>query len=312
MKILIDVDALQETKVLSPELAATLRQHAVRDTGSTAINVLLALGALAIAAGILTLAPRPLLGAALGLGFVLAGFLVQTALREHWSKLGSIWMIVGALILAGGVGALINQPLAACLVGAAILAGVGYMAQSRLLMALVPVALLAAIGGSTGYWHASYQITIREPTITIALFSALAFGAWQFVKRASGIVETLGLIFARVCVIIVNFGFWIGSLWGDSPGQIWRAPETWEYSTRQIPEIVFVIGWAAALLAIGVWGAKAGRRFIVNTAATFGAIHLYTQWFERLGLNPISVIVAGVATVAIGLMLWRYNRSALV
>jgi iron complex transport system permease protein len=72
-----------------------------------------------------------------------------------------------------------------------------------------------------------------------------------------------------------------------------------------------VVGWALALLAAGAWGAKNGRRFMVNTAATFGAIHLYTQWFERLGADPLSVMLAGVATIAIGLGLWRYNRGVL-
>jgi iron complex transport system permease protein len=312
MKILIDVDALEQSKLLTPELAATLRAHAVRDTGSTAINILLAFGALAIAAGILALNPSPMIGAGLGLGFVLAGLFISRGLSQQWGKLGGIWMIVGALILAGGVGALIDQPLAACLVGAAILASVGYMAGSRLLIGLVPMALLAAIGGSTGYWHASYAICIREPTLTILLFSAIAYAAWQLAKSLTGLHHSLALIFARVCVVLVNFGFWVGSLWGDTPGGIWREPEAmWGSGTPQIPDTAFVIAWFVALLAVGYWGAKAGRRFIVNTATTFGAIHLYTQWFERLGLDPISVIVAGVATVAIGLWLWHYNKAAI-
>jgi iron complex transport system permease protein len=312
MKILIDVDALEQSQILTPELAASLRRHAVRDTGSTAINTLLAFGALAIAAGILALNPEPLTGAGLGLAFVIAGLLISRSFAQQWGKLGDIWMIVGALILAGGVGALIDQPLAACLVGAAILATVGLLAESRLLIGLVPVALLAAIGGSTGYWHASYAITIREPTLTIGLFSALAYGAWYVSQQLTNIRHSLGLIFARVCVILVNFGFWVGSLWGDTPGGIWRDPEAWwGNDAPQIPDTAFVVAWLLALLAVGYWGAKTGRRFIVNTATTFGAIHLYTQWFERLGMNPISVIFAGGATVAIGLWLWHYNKKAI-
>ena len=45
----------------------------------------------------------------------------------------------------------------------------------------------------------------------------------------------------------------------------------------------------------------------VNTAATFGAIHFYTQWFERLGAQPWAIIVAGLTVVAIAVALWRYN-----
>lgn len=312
MKIIIDIDLLEQAKVLTPEQAAILRAHAINDTGSTAINVLLAFGALAIAAGILALNPSPLMGAVTGVAFVIAGFLLTRTYAKQWGKLGHIWLIVGALILAGGVGALINQPLAACLVAAAILTGVAVLAESKLLIGLVPFALLAAIGGSTGYWHASYAITIREPTLTIILFSALAYVAWQVTKRSEGLRSALALIFARVSVVLVNFGFWIGSLWGDTPGNIWRSPEEmWNDSTTQIPDVAFAVGWLLALVAVGYWGAKAGRRFIVNTATTFGAIHLYTQWFERLGVDPVSVIAAGAATVAIGLWLWHYNKAVL-
>jgi hypothetical protein len=37
---------------------------------------------------------------------------------------------------------------------------------------------------------------------------------------------------------------------------------------------------------------------------TFGAINYYTQWFERLGAEPLTIIVAGLTTVAVavGLM----------
>ena len=40
------------------------------------------------------------------------------------------------------------------------------------------------------------------------------------------------------------------------------------------------------------------RRSTVASAATFGAINYYTQWFERLGAEPLTIIVAGLTTVA--------------
>ena len=55
MKIMIDVDELEREGVLTPELAAKMRQIAMRDTGSTAINIVLAFGAIAVAAGLLAL-----------------------------------------------------------------------------------------------------------------------------------------------------------------------------------------------------------------------------------------------------------------
>ena len=42
--------------------------------------------------------------------------------------------------------------------------------------------------------------------------------------------------------------------------------------------------------------------------ATFGAIHFYTQWFERLDASPATVIAGGIIAVAIAFLLWRYNQ----
>jgi hypothetical protein len=59
------------------------------------------------------------------------------------------------------------------------------------------------------------------------------------------------------------------------------------------------------------WGARNGRRFLVNTVATFAGIHFYTQWFERLGATPLTVIAGGAVAILLGLGFWRYNQSAL-
>jgi hypothetical protein len=71
------------------------------------------------------------------------------------------------------------------------------------------------------------------------------------------------------------------------------------------------VGWAVVLLAGGAWGALSGRRFLVNTAVVFGGIHFYTQLFEYLGPDPLALIIAGAATIALGLGLWSYNRKVL-
>ena len=68
-----------------------------------------------------------------------------------------------------------------------------------------------------------------------------------------------------------------------------------------MPASVFSIGWALALIAVAVWGVRVNRRWVVNVAAVFGAIHFYTQWFERLGATPLSVLLAGL--LALGLAL---------
>ena len=112
----------------------------------------------------------------------------------------------------------------------------------------------------------------------------------------------------------MNFGFWIGSLWGDNLRLV-RAvffnddtARTARLGRAMIPDYVFSIGWALALILVGVWGVKAGRRWALNTAAVFGGIHFYTQWFAILGANAFSVLLAGVILIAIAMGLRAFNR----
>jgi len=44
--------------------------------------------------------------------------------------------------------------------------------------------------------------------------------------------------------------------------------------------------------------------------AVFGAIHFYTQYFERLGASPGSILFAGLAALGIAFAIFRYNKFA--
>jgi hypothetical protein len=120
----------------------------------------------------------------------------------------------------------------------------------------------------------------------------------------------LALIAARTSVFMVNFGFWIGSLWGDYLlliRSLWRGhPRV--LTDWEIPPSAFVIGWAVVLLATGIWAVQENRRWVVNVVAVFAAIHFYTQWFERLGLDPMSVLVGGLIMLAFAIGLWMFNK----
>jgi iron complex transport system permease protein len=192
--------------------------------------------------------------------------------------------------------------------------------RNALLMALVPLASAAALGSSTGYFHACYMLIVTEPTITVLVFALLAWVAYNAAQLIPAALEGLALVFARVSLVIVNFGFWVGSLWGDYPAISWRHPEiysgaswqdqqAWRAAAIHVPDYVFIIGWALAIIAAGIWGAHVNRRWVVTLATTFGAIHFYTQWFERLGANPAAVIIAGLIAVAIAVALWRYHSG---
>jgi hypothetical protein len=153
--------------------------------------------------------------------------------------------------------------------------------------------LSASIGARTGYFHASYFLVIKEPTITVILFSTLAIGLYQLSKRVSAEYERVAIASARTGVFLVNFGFWIGSLWGERS------------DAREIiiSDTAFAVAWALALVATAIWSWQRNRRWILNTVATFGGIHFYTQWFEHLGASPGTVLVAGLLALgfAVGL-----------
>ena len=237
MKILIDVDELERKGMLTPELATRLRESAGQDVKTTAINLVLGFGAVAVAAGLMALVQSTELAAALGLAFLVGGYLAQAASPRQWNKLGSIWMVLGALTLATSIGALLDRPLAISLIAAAIFFSVGLLAESHLLIG-PPVT----------------KIAVREPTLTILLFSALAFATWRIALAYPAPLSNLALTFARVSVVLFNFGFWVGSLWGDTPGQLWTLPESSEWSPPEVPAVAFAAAWALAIVAAGFWG----------------------------------------------------------
>jgi len=161
----------------------------------------------------------------------------------------------------------------------------------------VPLALAGALGSSTGYMHSVYMLTVNEPSITIAFFALLAGAAYIVSKHVGQAYQQLAITFARVSLILVNFGFWIGSLWGDYPGEtwaqgegsrLWSNREAWRAAHLHIPEIAFIVSWAIVIIAVGAWAARANRRWVVTTAAVFAAIRvLHTvvraAWCRALG-----------------------------
>ena len=318
IKIVLDVTRLVQEGKLTRDEAERLKSLASHDTSTLAISALMVFGAAAVSAGILALNPSFATGAALGVAFVLVGLAVTFRGSAEWSLLGMATVIIGALLLSGGVIGLFEGALVGTCFASALLFVLAALIRSSFLMALVPLAVAGALGSSTGYTHATYMLIVREPAITILVFSVLAAAAYLVSLQVRPVYERLALVFARMSLLLVNFGFWVGSLWGDYPGQSWlhggtysgsESSQTWRAAAWHIPDYVFVVGWAGLLVAIGLWGAHVNRRWVVNTAATFGAIHFYTQWFERLGARPWAIILAGLTVVAFAVALWRYNAA---
>ncbi|MGF1659849.1 MAG: hypothetical protein ACFCUS_10490 [Rubrimonas sp.] len=217
--------------------------------------------------------------------------------------------------------------LAMLYAGVAVLA-LGLWLDVRALSAL-SIAFFASALSTTAYSGANYSVTIYESTLTIAQFALIAglcLLTTRFeVERWSRHARIVGLL----AFVWINVAFWIGSLWGDWVGaHLWgpnradffaeiqgqpyeeaaweaahaQAAAAWEAfsaTALEIPAAAFSIMWALLLLGTALWAALTDRRSIFNAAATFGAIHFYTQWFETFEDEPSALIAAGVIAIAL-------------
>ncbi|PCJ83741.1 MAG: hypothetical protein COA54_14975 [Thiotrichaceae bacterium] len=289
MKVTIDLDQLLGEGKITQIEHDKFSELSEKSTGSLAFNILIGFGVIAVSGASLALVPATTTAIAIGLVILIAGLAILRNNWEQWKVLANICILVGALMTGGGLVTEFKGSLSSILSVTAIFAVAGIFARSTLLTVLATLMLAACIGARTGYFHASYFLVIQEPTITVILFSILAIGLYQLSKRLSAEFERIALASARASVFLVNFGFWVGSLWGDRS------------ATRDMvmSDTTFAVLWALALLATAIWSWKRNRRWVLNTVATFGGIHFYTQWFEHLGASPGTVLVAGL--LALGL-----------
>lgn len=310
MKVVLDLSQLLEDGEITQAEADKLRRLSVKSTGSLAFNILIGFGVIAVAVGAIALVPDAMTGIILGAIVLGLGLLILHRSPVEWGVLGNICVILGALGLGGGIVYMTEGSIWAflgCAIGFAVAAVV---AKSGLLMALAIIALSSVLGARTGYFHASYFLGIKEPTLTIIAFCLITLAAYQVSLMVSAAYERLALMAARVSILLVNFGFWIGSLWGDRIEQISEVLGRAKENIIFIPRLYFVIGWALALIAFAVWAMKNDRRWVVNVCAVFGAIHFYTQFFERLGPNPLAILLGGVSALGIAIGIWQFNKTA--
>lgn len=310
MKVVLDLSQLLEDGEITPAEAEKLKRLSLKSTGSLAFNILIGFGVVAVAAGAILLVPDAITGIVLGAIILALGLVLLHYSRVEWGVLGNICVILGALGLGGGVVYMTQGSIWAFLGCAVGFAAAAVIARSGLLMALAVLALSSVLGARTGYFHASYFLGIKEPTLTIIAFSLITLAAYQISLMVGAAYERLALMAARVSILLVNFGFWIGSLWGDRLEQISSVLGRAKENIIFIPRLYFVIGWALALIAFAVWAMKNDRRWVVNVCSVFGAIHFYTQFFERLGPNPLAILLAGVTALGIAIAIWQYNKKA--
>jgi iron complex transport system permease protein len=315
MKITLDISRLVEEGKLTPTEAERLKTLASHDLGTLGINILIGFGVVAVAAGTVALVPTPMTAVALGIVLFAAGCAIVLKPVQHWLVLGEIWLVIGALMFCGGVLGYGNGSLASMLIVTAALTLAAVAARSSLLIAFAVLAASACLGARTGYSHAMYSLAIFEPSLTVLLFAGLALLTYLGSKHLTVDYERVAITASHTAIVLVNFGFWIGSLWGD-PLILLRGKHGSVSSAflndTVIPASAFSVAWALALIAALIWGVKTNRRWLVNVAASFGAIHFYTQWFEKLGATPLSVLFGGLAMLVVALALRSFNRHRTV
>lgn len=325
MRLLVDIEALVRDGTVSAAQAARIRARARADSLSLGIGILLVFGAVAVVAGTIFLLESARATVALGLGLGAAGLLLALSGRGAHPALPGMLAVIGILTHLGGIFGLEAEPAHPWLVflyAAALIGGAGLALDLRFMTALSVFALAQTLA-TTGYFQATYWLAIFEPTLTIAIFGTLALAAAGAAPRLEERWARHARIFGLIAFIWVNLAFWIGSLWGDRIGETlidpgladgldWEARAAAEAAFREslthIPELAFVVAWAALILAAGALGAWRARRSVVNAAATFGAIHFYTQLFERVEMEPRLLILAGLLAIAFGWVLIVYNR----
>ena len=314
MKIVLDLSDLVERGQLTPVEAQRLRGLAALNASTVAVNLLIGFGLAAVVASIGALMPTAATAVFLGALLVVIGVGLRWGAAKALHLLSQICVVVGAFSLCGGLVVLDEGSLRVILLGTLILTALSVLVRSGLLIACAVLTIGAALGSSTNYSHALYELSVEQPTLTILVFSLIAALAYAVSLQLPAAYERLALIAARVAVLAVNFGFLVGTLFGDNMAR-WRAVVdrnpalviTDDVSTR-IPAGAFAIAWAIALVAVAAWAYRVNRMWVVNTVAVFGALHFYTQWFERLGANPVGVLGAGLLTLAFALGLWHFNR----
>ena len=275
-------------------------------TGSLALNLLIGFGIIMVCVGVITLTQSASTALIMGLLTFLIGLLIKFKGTKEWSVLSSCCSISGVLIFIGGMNiwlmeAILSEsvflPLAMNveILTTFILIASSVFLTSNTLAALSILSIAQITGAGTDYFMASYIIWVSSPVVTIVLFSALAFFLYYLSRSTLSRYENILITGSRTSVLVANFGFWVGSLFGGGD--------------LEVSSELISMAWALSLIGFAVWGWRANRRWVVIVSSIFGAIHFYTQWFTILEMEPASVVIGGVIAIGIGIGIKRIDST---
>jgi len=297
MKITLDLTDLVSRGELTKDEADRLAKLGARDTGSLGVNIPLGFGTVAVALGGGFLFPSPESVITIGTILFVVGLALILNKQTKWALFAQMCITIGALGIVGGVMYITSGNLYVNLAMAAGLAVAAFAASSGLLGALAILQFSVALGAGTAYFGGGYFTWVEHPALTIGVLAVVSIALTYIATRLPAASERVALIMARTGVLMINLAFLVGSIFGDQFVQ-------WDVS---LEANVFSVVWAVLLIGVGVWGVMSNRRWVVNAAAVFGAIHFYTQWFEYLGPNPLSVLGGGILLIGFGFGLRWFN-----
>ena len=307
MKIVLNIKELLEEGKINQTEYDKLLSLSKNETGSLALNLLIGFGIIMVCVGVITLTQSFSTSLIMGLLTFLIGLFIQFKGTKEWSVLSSCCSISGVLIFIGGmniflIDAYVSEsvflPLAMNveILTAFILIASSVFLTSNILAALSILSIAQITGAGTDYFMASYTIWVSSPVVTIVLFSALAFFLYYLSRSTLPRYKNILITGSRTSVLVTNFGFWVGSLFGGGK-EVGVSPQ------------LMSIAWALALIVFAVWGWRANRRWVVTVASIFGAIHFYTQWFTILEMEPALVVISGVIAIGIGIGIKRLDST---
>ena len=306
MKIVLNIKELLEEGKINQTEYDKLLSLSKNETGSLALNLLIGFGIIMVCVGVITLTQSFSTSLIMGLLTFLIGLFIQFKGTKEWSVLSSCCSISGVLIFIGGMNiwlieAILSEsvflPLAMNveILTTFILIASSVFLKSNILAAFSVLSIAQITGAGTDYFMASYTIWVSSPVVTIVLFSALAFFLYYLSRSTLSRYENILITGSRTSVLVANFGFWVGSLFGGGD--------------LEVSSELISMAWALALIGFAVWGWRANRRWVVIVSSIFGAIHFYTQWFTILEMEPASVVIGGVIAIGIGIGIKRLDST---
>lgn len=292
MKVTLDISKLLVEGKITQTDFDKLTLLSSQETTLLAVNIMIAFGILAVMGGVIALSPPLLDGIALGLFAKLAGLWLLYNHQKRWGVLGNALFVIGSLSVANGLIQYYENNLLVFVFIAIFFIITGCIAKSALLMIFSALSMAPLVQTKLFQWQASEFVYTGDPIPKILVYGILSFSACFLSSKLSPKFERLAIIFSRTSFIMMNFGFLVGSYWGDG------------HSSQSV--LAFL--WAVVLITTGYWATQKSDWFTLNTVAAFGAVLLYTQWLEVFLAYPFATISAGIIIVIL-IASWQANKN---